>query len=481
MGKNLKSIFLSGTIWTAAENVIFTVLGIVQLAIASRILSSTDFGVYAIAVFFTGLGTIAFSMGLGPALVQKKGDIKDYLDTAWSTNFLVSIVATVVIELLIYPICIYYYHNEEGVLPSMVIMLSVILSAGQNPAIAYFQKEIKLQKYFYLKVFPKILSFVLVVVSVYCMKSYWSLIIALLSEYFFRLIYSFYVYPYKIRFAIDKEKFLELYKFGGWLQLKNITSWFASNVDVAIVGNVLGTPSLGLYNRAQTIAGYPRTFVTGVIDNVAFPLYAQITDDKSRVGHVLSQIQNIIMYLLSIMCIIVLLYAKPIVLLVLGDTWLEMVEPFKIIFVSYVFQTLLFSFNPLLRAYGFTKQEFRFYTIKMIVMIGLLYPLTYMYGLIGAGSSILLAVVCVFPYLFYTIKKLTHVELKQILYSFAIALIVSSLTVGVFMYIPDFEGYWWIIEMVGVLIFASIFYVIFAFVFKKGPGLAVISLIQLKK
>lgn len=39
----------------------------------------------------------------------------------------------------------------------MVIMLSVIFSAGQNPAIAYFQKEIKLKKYFYLKVFPKFL------------------------------------------------------------------------------------------------------------------------------------------------------------------------------------------------------------------------------------------------------------------------------------------------------------------------------------
>lgn len=132
--------------------------------------------------------------------------------------------------------------------------------------------------------------------------------------------------------------------------MKNITSWFATNIDVAIVGNVLGTASLGLYNRAQTIAGYPRTFVTGVIDNVAFPLYAQITDDKSRVDHVLSQIQNIVMYLLSMMCIVVVLYAKPIVLLVLGSTWVEMVEPFKIIFVSYVFQTLLFSFNPLLRA-----------------------------------------------------------------------------------------------------------------------------------
>ena len=71
------------------------------------------------------------------------------------------------------------------------------------------------------------------------MKSYWGLIIALLSEYLFRLIYSFFVYPYKVKFVIDKDKFYELYRFGGWLQLKNITSWFATNIDVAIVGNVL--------------------------------------------------------------------------------------------------------------------------------------------------------------------------------------------------------------------------------------------------
>ncbi|MFT0494341.1 oligosaccharide flippase family protein [Bacteroides thetaiotaomicron] len=43
-----------------------------QLSITSRILTPVDFGIYAIALFFSGLGRIAFSMGLGPALVQKK-------------------------------------------------------------------------------------------------------------------------------------------------------------------------------------------------------------------------------------------------------------------------------------------------------------------------------------------------------------------------------------------------------------------------
>lgn len=481
MANNLKKTFISGTIWTAAENVVFTLLGITQLAVTSRILSSTDFGIYAIAIFFTGLGTIAFSMGLGPALVQKKGDIKGYLDVAWSTNLLVATLATIILEILIYPICTYYYHNQEGILPSMVIMLSVIFSAGQNPAIVYYQKEIKLRKYFYIRTFPKIVSFVLVICSVFFFESYWGLIIALLSEYLLRCIYSFYIYPYKVKFSLDKRKFIELYKFGGWLQLKNITSWLAGNVDVAIVGNVLGTTSLGLYNRAQTIATYPRTFVTGVIDNVAFPLYSKITEEKNRIDHILLQIQNTIMLLLSLMCIVVVLFAKQLVVLVLGSSWVDLVVPFKIIFISYAFQTLLFSFNPLLRAYGYTQQEFKFYTIKMVLMIVLLYPFTIKFGLVGTGISILLAVLLVFPYLFYILRKLIQIKLSNILISQFISVIVSIFTIAIIQSLPDSTGYWWLVEMFGSMLLACIEFVIIAIFFKIGPGLSLLSFMRIHK
>ncbi len=57
------------------------------------------------------------------------------------------------------PICIYYYHSPESIWPSIVIMLSVILSAAINPEVIILQKEIKLKKYFFLFVLPKIISF----------------------------------------------------------------------------------------------------------------------------------------------------------------------------------------------------------------------------------------------------------------------------------------------------------------------------------
>ena len=467
---SIKKTFLSGTFWTLSENIIFAIIGIIQLSITSRILSPVDFGIYAIALFFSGLGRIAFSMGLGPALVQKKGEVIHYLDTAWSANLLVSVVATIVLWLISAPICIYYYHAPESIWPSIVIMLSVILSAAINPKIIILQKEIKLKKYFLLYVLPKLISFFLVIICVIYFRSFWALIIAILSEYFIRTVYSFILIPYKVRFHIDKAQFKELYAFGGWLQLKNITQWLASNIDVAIVGNVLGTSQLGIYNRAQQLSQYPKTFVDGVVNNVAFPLYSKINDDTQRLNSVVNRIIDIILLVLSYLAIVILLYAGSIITIILGETWDEMINPFKIIFMAYLMQTILFSFNPLIRSYGYTKNEFKFYIIKIAVMILLLYPFTEMFGLVGAGFAILLAVILVFPYLIHILRTKTTLKLRHIYLSFLSCFINIIVTYFLCLFLNFDRGWIFLVGCVISISVATILFLIIYFLFNIGPG-----------
>lgn len=478
MSENIKKTFLSGAFWTLSENIIFAIIGIFQLAITSRVLSPLDFGIYAIALFFSGLGRIAFSMGLGPALIQKKGDINNYLDTAWSANLLVSFVATIVLWTITAPICIYYYHSTEAIWPSMVIMLSVILSAAINSAVIVLQKEIKLKKYFLLNAVPKLISFILVLVGVLLLRSFWALIIALLSEYFIRTIYSFLLLPCKFHFRINKTQFKELYSFGGWLQLKNITSWLAGNIDVAIVGNILGTEQLGFYNRAQQLSQYPRTFVDGVVNNVAFPLYAKINDNVERLNATVFRIVDIILLILTLLSIIIILYAKPIVTIILGESWLSMVIPFKVIFIAYLMQTLLFSFNPLIRSYGYTKSEFKFYLIKIGVMSILLYPFTVMWGLIGAGFAILLAVILVFPYLIYILHLKTDLKLPYIYKSFGVCLLNALITFGVGLYLPFNNGWLFLVGTLICFSFSLLLFVFIALILNIGPGTLIINTIR---
>ena len=52
MSNSVKKHFYQEPFWTFSENIIFAIIGIIQLSITSRILTPVDFGIYAIALFF---------------------------------------------------------------------------------------------------------------------------------------------------------------------------------------------------------------------------------------------------------------------------------------------------------------------------------------------------------------------------------------------------------------------------------------------
>ena len=53
MSSGLVNKFLKASFWSASEQIVFLVLSVIQLGVTSRILTPIDFGVYAIAMFFS--------------------------------------------------------------------------------------------------------------------------------------------------------------------------------------------------------------------------------------------------------------------------------------------------------------------------------------------------------------------------------------------------------------------------------------------
>ena len=482
MAESLKTKFLTGISWTTASHVILMVLGVVQLSITSRLLTPVDFGIYAIATFFSSLGNVAFSMGLSAALIQKRGDIKSYLNTSWAAGILVAIVVSAIIMALIPFVCKSYYHNADAIWPSLVIMLNCLFVTASNPALIIYRKEINLKKIFYLDVFSKLFSFILVVVSVYFLRSYWGLIIAILSESIFRLVYSYFLHPYKPRFEIKWDQFKEMYSFSGWIQLKNIASWLSSSIDTAIVGNVLGTKKLGFYNRAQSVSNYPPTFINAVIDTVAFPLYSQINDDKERTNRIVISVQNTMILLMSLISIVFIRYSDKVIQIILGNQWTSMSNVFAVLGIAYLLQALLLSFNPVLRALGFTRQEFIFYIIKIGLTVALLYPFVNKWDLMGAAWAINASVIISFPIMIFIIKKKTGLHLRDYYYSILIAVLSVVATHYLVNIISAWfqNGWLWLIEMVIALLTICGIQLITYIITKKGPGEALYQLIKIR-
>lgn len=478
MASSLRKLFLHGAFWTSCQFGGTTIVGLLQLVISSRILTPIDFGIWAIVQFFFNLVSVAYSMGFSAAIIQKKGNVDSYLNTVWTAGIAVALIFSLLTSFFIPCICKYYFHNTEASLASIIIMFNCLFITASNPGTIKYLKDVEMKIVFFYNALPKIVGFSLSISFLLAYETYWGLIWGLLAENFIRCVLSYYIHPYRPKLGIDLNKFKELYSFSGWIQLKNIVSWLAGNVDVAVVGNALGPVTLGYYNRAQSMSNYPKLFVNGIVDSVAYPIYAKISEDKDRFEKMMVDIQNVVMLLLSIFAFCFISFDQEIIDLVLGSQWISMHGPFKVICVGILLQTLLFSFNPVLRAMGFAKQEFLFYIFKTSILALLLYPLSIKWNLLGAGIAILLAVLLSFPPYMFVIKRKTGLNLRNFYFSLFVSFFVTAIFIYVYSYIP--KTIWWLDMIFAVFLFV-IFQTAVSFLLRKGPGLTIIKIWRKEK
>ncbi len=479
--KSIKKNALFGLSWTMFEYILFIILQLSQLAVLARILTPEDFGIYAIGMFFTTLGNSVFALGMGPALIQKQGDVTEYIDTAWSTNLLISIFAFVLLLTIIPTIVGGYFKNTEAIMPSLVLSSVVFISGLNNIGMVIYRKKIELKKIFILNIVPKIIGVVFsIMLSIYFM-SYWGLVVGIIMEYCIRVFLSYYLTPIRPKFKVDKDKFFELYSFGGWLQLKNLFSWLTNNMDTFVIGMLTSTSMLGFYSRAMTIARLPESLILRVINTISFPLLSHYNNSESKFQATVEVNNDLVLLLTFPIILISQFFGEAIVLIILGDKWLEMTEVFQLLIIAISIQAYLSSYTPVIRSLGYTKLEFILFLFKILILLVTLYPLVDSYGIKGAAYAIILANILVVPYMIINISKIIKLNFKNIVSSFFISLatLLLSYMIALNLNIHSISEPIYMIIDLGILliIYFVIIYLLY-YITGLGPVASVIKIIN---
>ena len=81
---SLSQKVVKGSFWVLTLRVLTQLFTIIRLIVLARILAPSDFGLMGIALLVMSTLEAFSNTGFKAALVQKKKDIKEYLDTAWT-------------------------------------------------------------------------------------------------------------------------------------------------------------------------------------------------------------------------------------------------------------------------------------------------------------------------------------------------------------------------------------------------------------
>ncbi len=295
-------------------------IGLVSTIALARLLVPEDFGLVALAMAVIAVLELLGAFSFDVVLIQKQHADRSYYDTAWTFNVIVGVASAAALMLLARPVAAFYNDARLETI-MMLLALAPLVDGMQNIGVVAFRKDMQFHKEFVFLLTKKLISFTVTLSLAFWLQNYWALIVGVITGRVTGTALSYWVHPFRPRFALSKRA--ELFHFSFWLFMTNVANFVTNRVPDFVVGKIAGAHALGLFSISYEVSNMPTTELVAPINRAVFPGYAKLGNEVAalRAGYL-----NVI-GLIGIFAIPAAFglaaTASVFVPLVLGDKWLD--------------------------------------------------------------------------------------------------------------------------------------------------------------
>lgn len=391
-GESFKSKILHSGLWAGLLNGGERTLDIVRLVILTRILLPEDFGLLGVAMILL-IGLRSFSrLGLQEALIQHPAeDVDTYLDTVW----VIRVLRGGVLAVLMYGSAgaVSGFFGEPRATPIIQAMSLVVAMEGLfNPAVTYYKKNLDFHKEFAYQMSGAVSSFVVAVSAAYIFGTVWALVYGELARYSVKLLLSHTLTSHSVGVRFSRDHATELFDFGRWIFATSVVYFLVTTLDDVFVGWYLGAAALGIYQVAFRLSNAPATEIAHVVGHVMFPGVSMIQDDVERVQRLFNHALAVVSGIAVPMAVGMVLIAPEFVAVVLGDEWRPMVPVMQVLAGAGLLRALAALTGPVYRGLGMPEWSVYENSIRLLLLVISIWPLSEAFGSQGTAASVLLAV-----------------------------------------------------------------------------------------
>jgi lipopolysaccharide exporter len=438
-GPKLSQRILYAGIWAFALRLSLRLLFTARVIILARLLAPQDFGLMGIVLVVTYLLEVLAQTGFKAALIQKKDDITSYLHTAWTLE-LIRAIALAGILALAAPLAADFFSTPSATLLIRVMAIAVLLRGFRSIAVIYFERDLELQKRFIYEGTTRLAEVAVAIVLAFLLKSVWALVYGALAGAAVAVITSYILTPYMPRLRFELSKARELYSFGMWIFGADVLTYTRSHLPDIIIGRWVDVAGLGFYRMSINLSQIMSREIIGVAKQVAFPAYSMIQDQRRLLQKAYLESVQMVSLITFPASIGMLVLAPNVVSVVLGEQWLPMVPTLRILSVWGLLTSLMGLIQPLFRGIGRPDVPTKLHFFNLIVMAGMIYPMTTAWGLVGAALAVLASTAIVYPISAWLALKVIECPIRLHLKAlFLPTLTTTSMSAAVY-FASDFTG-----------------------------------------
>jgi O-antigen/teichoic acid export membrane protein len=327
---NLKTKTVAGILWSATERLGQQAIQFIIIIIIARILSPGDFGLIGMLALFIAIATTFLDSGFGNALIQdqKTGQ------TDYSTVFYFNILVGVIVYLILFfsaPLIASFYQRPELVLITRLVSLNLIINAFGLIQNTLLVKYVDFKKIAIVSLLSGVLSGAVGIAMAFNGYGVWSLVGQSVSGQFLRTCLLWFLSPWRPTLEFSKHSFSRLFSFGSKLLAAGLLNQVFENIYMLIIGKFYSGSQLGYYMQSKRMQELPVLSLTSIIQNVTFPVLSSIQDDDERLKMSYRKIIKVIIFLSFPLMLVLLIVARPLIILLLTEKWLPSVPYFQIL------------------------------------------------------------------------------------------------------------------------------------------------------
>lgn len=373
--------------WVASAKVLGGALGATSTIILARLLTPADFGIVALAASFIAIASALTELSLGAALINVDEPSDEHLDTVWTLNLIRGVILAAAFCLAASPLA--NSLGDPRLVPVLYVMSSgLVFGALANPRLSLLERDLQFRQSFVLALLSNVAGVIVSIALAVLLKSYWALIAGTLVSQAVRVVFSYRIAPYRPRAGWTKLR--ELWHFSFWLSLSQCVSALNYRADQLIVGWQLGRADLGAYTVGGQLAQLPGREVVAPLTATLFPALSIVRRDGNGSADAYVRAQTLITTLAFPVTLAIAIFAHPLVLLLMGEKWLNAVPVIQFVAAATAFETLGSLVAPLAMAHGQTRTLFHRDVLKLMLRLPLIIGGLAVGGFIGllAGRAL---------------------------------------------------------------------------------------------
>lgn len=349
----------------------------------ARLLSPSEFGLYAIVTFVLSFLVTFGDAGLAASLVRQAHEPVEEDYQAVFTIQQVLVVSVVILFSLAAPWVASVYHlprHDSWVF--RLVALSLLCTSFQVIPAARLERHLSFEKLAMVEVAMSFVFNSTAVILAWKGMGVLSFAIAMFARSLTGAILVNHASPWRIHWHWDWERARVHLKFGVPYQGVGFISLLKDSITPVFIGLLLGAGSVGYINWAQMVAAYP-VLGLGIMQRVYLPAFARLQLHREALSQFVEQVLRATNGLVAPVAILTLVSIEPLTRFVFGQKWLVALPLFYLLWGANIFIPTAIPMGALLNAFGHSRTTFKFALLWMLGTWALGAPLIVAFGTIG--------------------------------------------------------------------------------------------------